>query len=341
MQKRRFDLIGIGPLFEDLIINVPREHAHKISYSRGAIRSITLEAGLKVEVTQFSRTTGGSSANLLCMLRHLGDYTIGYFTKLGLGAVSDWLLEDLENHGINSEGIIREDGEPGVSVIVTQPPIKDRSVISYRGLGDMISVVDIDQKKNYLLDTEWYNIDSFTRAASIEAVMHIVDLGKKRGVKLFFTPSMSMISLFKEETMKIASCSQLLSLNDAEARQLSGINDVKIAARFLKNQGPPVVFVTLGKEGILAVDHERCYKIGAYQVKAVNTVGAGDTCAAVFWDGLHRKLEMKEVLQRASAASSIKVQTPGAKKGLPSNLEIEEFLRKKGRKPVKTEPARN
>jgi sugar/nucleoside kinase (ribokinase family) len=139
----------------------------------------------------------------------------------------------------------------------------------------------------------------------------------------FFTPSMSMISSFKEETLKILPNSHALSLNDVEAMELSNVNDVLKAAVFLKDMGPEAVFVTLGKKGIIAVDNEKCYRIGTYSVKVANTVGAGDVCAAFFWDGLYRKLGIKEVLQRASAASSIKVQMLGAKKGLPDNEQIE------------------
>jgi len=71
-----------------------------------------------------------------------------------------------------------------------------------------------------------------------------------------------------------------------------------------------------------------------HSVKVANTVGAGDVCAAVFWDGLYRELGIEEILWRASAASSIKVQTPGAKKGLPNNEQIERFFEEKDKKPV-------
>ncbi len=143
-----------------------------------------------------------------------------------------------------------------------------------------------------------------------------------------------MINAFKNKVLKIVPYSHVLSLNDVEAMELSNINDVLKAATFLKDLGPEVVFVTLGKKGIFAVDSEKCYRIGTYQVKVANTVGAGDVCAAVFWDGLYRKLRIEEILQRASAASSIKVQTPGAKKGLPDNKRIERLFEEQGRKPV-------
>ncbi len=264
----------------------------------------------------------------------LGDYSLGYFTKLGSDAISDWLIHDLKGFGINIDGIIREDGEPGASIIVTDPKIRDRSIISYRGICDRISPIEILRKREYLVDAEWHNIDSFTSMKTIKAVMSLIDLENENGIKLFFTPSMSMINAFRDETLKIVQYSHLLSLNDVEAMELSNFNDVLKAAVFLKNLGPEVVFVTLGKKGILAVDDEKCYKIGTYSVKVENTVGAGDSCAAVFWEGLYQNMKLEEILQRASAASSIKVQTRGAKNGLPTNEQIKEFFKAKGKKPV-------
>jgi len=291
-------------------------------------------AGLKEKATNFFRSTGGSSANVVCMLNRIGDYSLGYFAKLGSDAISEWLINDLQDFGIDTRGIIREKGEAGASIIITEPTLRDRSIISYRGIGDVISPRDIERKKEYLLNAEWHNIDSFTSIASIKAVIDLIELEKKNGIKLFFTPSMSMINTFKNKVLKIIPYSHVLSLNDVEAMELSNVNDVFKAATFLKDLGPEVVFVTLGKKGIFAVDSEKCYRIGTYSVKVANTVGAGDVCAAVFWDGLYRKLRIEEILQRASAASSIKVQTPGAKKGLPDNKRIERLFEEKGRKPV-------
>ncbi len=334
MTKRKFHLIGIGPLFEDLIIDIRARYTHEISYERGVMKHLCLEAGLKEAATNFGRSTGGSAANIVCMLSRLSDYSLGYFTKLGTDAISEWLIEDLQDFGVDTDGIIREEGEAGASIIVTDPTIRDRSIISHKGIGDIMSPIDIRRKEEYLLDAEWHNIDSFTRTATIKAVMDLIELEKENDIKLFFTPSMSMISAFKNETLKTVPNSHILSLNDVEAMELSGVNDVLKAAVFLKDLGPEVVFVTLGKNGIIAVDKEKCYQIGTYSVKVANTVGAGDVCAAVFWDGLYRELGIEEILQRASAASAIKVQTTGAKNGLPDNKQIERFFKEIGKKPV-------
>ncbi|NIQ08065.1 MAG: hypothetical protein GWO20_20820, partial [Candidatus Korarchaeota archaeon] len=119
MTKRKFHLIGIGPLFEDLIIDIRARYTHEISYERGVMKHLCLEAGLKEAATNFGRSTGGSAANIVCMLSRLSDYSLGYFTKLGSDAISEWLIEDLQDFGVDTDGIIREEGEAGASIIVT------------------------------------------------------------------------------------------------------------------------------------------------------------------------------------------------------------------------------
>ena len=89
MPKKRFHIIGIGPLFEDLIIDIRAKHTHEIRYKRGVIQHLCLEAGIKEKAANFQRSTGGSSANLICMLSKLGDYKLGYFTKTGFTSISE------------------------------------------------------------------------------------------------------------------------------------------------------------------------------------------------------------------------------------------------------------
>ncbi len=71
MTKRKFHLIGIGPLFEDLIIDIRAKYTHEISYERGVMKHLCLEAGLKEAAANFGRSTGGSAANIVCMLSRL------------------------------------------------------------------------------------------------------------------------------------------------------------------------------------------------------------------------------------------------------------------------------
>jgi len=148
MTKKEFHLIGIGPLFEDLIVDMSTKHIHEVCTR---MNHLCLVAGLKEKATNFFRSTGGSSANVVCMLSRIGDYSLGYFAKLGSDAISEWLINDLQDFGINTQGIIREKREAGASIIITESTLRDRSIISYRGIGGVLSPLDIERRKEYFL----------------------------------------------------------------------------------------------------------------------------------------------------------------------------------------------
>jgi hypothetical protein len=55
MSKKRFHIIGIGPLFEDLIIDIRAKHTYEIRYNRGVIKHLCLEAGIKEKSSKLSK----------------------------------------------------------------------------------------------------------------------------------------------------------------------------------------------------------------------------------------------------------------------------------------------
>jgi sugar/nucleoside kinase (ribokinase family) len=129
-----------------------------------------------------------------------------------------------------------------------------------------------------------------------------------------------------------------VSLNDTEARVLAGIKDLRKAAAKIQSLGPELVLVTRGRQGILLADEKKFYIAAqTYDVDVRNTVGAGDASAAALWHFIQRGLDKQSIIQRVLAAGAIKIQTAGAKAGLPTENEIEEFIQENGEIPVHTE----
>jgi sugar/nucleoside kinase (ribokinase family) len=87
----------------------------------------------------------------------------------------------------------------------------------------------------------------------------------------------------------------------------------------------------MGSRGMLHYDGKGIYSVTAFPVppeKILNTTGAGDAVASKFLEGLIKGQDPDTILLRAAAAGAIKVQSAkvGAKEGLPTNREIDEFL---------------
>lgn len=336
----KFHLIGIGVLVEDLLFDTKLKHQITKQYEHDETRYICVEAGGKEQVMHFTRSTGGSSANLVCGVSRLGEYHLGYFSKLGVGNISKWLIGDLQSFGINTDGIVIEKDEfisPGASAVITDTATRDRSILTYRGIGDEIEVKDVLAKEDYLKNAEWHTISSFSNLDAYHALKKILEIEKDNDIELFFIPSMSMIGPLMDETLEIIKHASLVALNDIEAKMLVGTKDLFKVAEKIQNLGPEFVLITRGKQGLLAIDSKKLYLTDKiYRVAVRNTVGAGDASAAALWHFWQKGLDKPSLLSRISAAGGIKVRLSGAKAGLATEIEIAELIKDEGEIPVQT-----
>lgn len=97
-------------------------------------------------------------------------------------------------------------------------------------------------------------------------------------------------------------------LEGIAGRALPTDSDLKEAAAVLQRAGAVNVLVSLGGEGALLLDgHGVCHRVPALPIKAVNTVGAGDSMVAGFLAGAERgydyALKLATVCGAATAAS--------------------------------------
>lgn len=82
------------------------------------------------------------------------------------------------------------------------------------------------------------------------------------------------------------------------------------AAKQLQKTGIPLVVVSMGAEGALLVCQEGVYQGKPPVLKAVNTVGCGDSMVAAFAAAMRKNLSMKESLKYAVAVSAANAMSP-------------------------------
>jgi sugar/nucleoside kinase (ribokinase family) len=86
-----------------------------------------------------------------------------------------------------------------------------------------------------------------------------------------------------EELRRTLAKVQILLVNDAEARELSGEWNLVKAARAIRSMGPRTVVVKKGEHGVLMFHDEECFAAPAYPLETVfDPTGAGDTFAGGF-----------------------------------------------------------
>lgn len=96
------------------------------------------------------------------------------------------------------------------------------------------------------------------------------------------------------------------------------------------SDGPGVrraVVVTLGPAGALVLRPGReVFDLAAPAVKAIDSVGAGDTFNGALAAGLAAGLDLDEAARRAVAAGALATTRAGAREGMPNAMELDRFL---------------
>ncbi len=91
----------------------------------------------------------------------------------------------------------------------------------------------------------------------------------------------------------------LVIINDAEARQLTGIPNLIKAARTILSWGPKALIVKRGEYGAALFTRESYFAIPAYPLEAVfDPTGAGDTFAGGFMGYLSSQKQLDEAAMR-------------------------------------------
>jgi len=131
-----------------------------------------------------------------------------------------------------------------------------------------------------------------------------------------------------------------LIVNETEASLLSGqhvetLEDARIVATVLHEQGIPNVVVTLGAQGALLAASDAHGKTQvmlqpAPRVQVIDTTAAGDCFVGAFTVALSEQQSPEDALRFAIYASALKVTRFGAQPGLPTRDEVDRFLRNLG-----------
>jgi ribokinase len=115
----------------------------------------------------------------------------------------------------------------------------------------------------------------------------------------------------------------VIVLNEHEARDISGQEDIRNAIRQLHDLGCKNVVVTLGASGVMFSEGRTVEFVAAPKVQAVDTTGAGDCFVGWLGVGVAEGFSLRAATERACKAASIKVTRAGAQDGMPYRREVE------------------
>lgn len=275
---------------------------------------------------------GGKGANQAVAIARLGT-AVAMAGRVGNDPFGERLLSALQADHVDT-GLIAIDQEEasGVAFIFLDPD-GDNAIVVASGANMRVGL-DHAQTSNILASITQAQALVMQLEIPLETVVSLTAAAHNRGVPVVLNLAPAQ-PLPKEVLQQL----DVLIVNEAEASLLSGqrgqrvesLEDARIVASVLLEQGIAKVVITLGSQGaILATAAEtvgaRVIYQSAPKVPVVDTTAAGDCFVGALTVALTEGQTPEDALRFAVYASALKVTKFGAQSGLPTRAEVEAFL---------------
>jgi len=286
---------------------------------------------------------GGAPCNVLAMLSKLGHST-AFVGKVGADMFGRRLRQVVADAGIDISGLVEDSTVNTTLAFVHTLEDGDRDFSFYRNPGADMMLTSADVKEELLTDCKVFHFGtlSMTAEGCREATEDSIETAKRGGALISFDPNLreplwESLDTAKERTVYGLRQCDILKISDNEIEWITGETDYKKAAQQLKEEyGIPLVLVSLGKNGSMALSDGAFAEVPGYKVDTIETTGAGDTfCACVLHYILengfrdYKKEELEEMLDFANAAAAIVTTRKGALAVMPSEEEVNELRKKR------------
>ena len=234
-------------------------------------------------------------------------------TALGFigGFVGDELECRLTNEGVRTD-LIRISGETRTNIIVTESSTGRQILLTASGpevthheLGKLLN------KMEGLVDPAIVAMGgSLPPGVHPEVYRRVLSMLKRKGATTLLDADGEALRVGIEGAPDYIK-PNIHELSQLVGRELAGVKDVQDAAVEVLDMGVGTVLTSMGAQGILMVGKGDHYWAIPPKVKAVNTVGVGDSAVAGFIYGLATGQEIKECLVDATAAGTATALKPG------------------------------
>jgi sugar/nucleoside kinase (ribokinase family) len=277
----------------------------------------------KVLVDALPAVPGGMIANAACVAAALG-MNVKFVSSLNSGAITRYLLEDLEKSGVDTSLVVFNDQLADSKTMIFL--VGDEHTIFIPRLG--IEKVEITKEQLSVLQ----NADFiYTTPAEIAALRcgdmkseDIIDCCRENGARLVYDFDVDYLKDGNQELFKRL---DIAFFNEVGFDSYRGSLDIRTIVERLLSYGLELVVVTLAEKGCVVYTRDGSISAPAFKVKVVDVTGAGDTFCSSFVFALSLGKGIKYAAEFANAAASICVEKLGARAGAVSREEVERRMR--------------
>jgi len=275
--------------------------------------------GGKVSATDFVVTSGGQAGNAAVAMARLGAHVV-YIGAVGdeTDDVANSILKTFAKENIDVSHAIRVPGARSAASLIMLDADGEKMIATLRPTGLHAAVPDdpdgiVANANAVMLDNRYSNIS-----------LPICLAAKKRGIPRvldFDKPTPPDDPLFQ-------ACSHVICSADA-IRESTGVKDLPGALKKLGESFSGFLAVTDGPKGVYWLDNGVVRHMDAFEVKAVDTLGAGDTFHGAFAVRFVETRDVVDAMRFGAAAAAIKCTRFGGLMGAATRYEVVAFLKER------------
>lgn len=259
---------------------------------------------------KFDLGFGGKGANQAVAARLCGA-EVFMVARVGSDLFGPATIENFRKQGIDATHVKQVDGlSSGVAPIFVEPNGQNR-ILVVKGANDALKPADVDVAAETLKSADCIVLQF---EIPLETVYYTIEFARKNSIRCILNPAPA-------QPVQMAALNGLdyFVPNESEAEAITGspvknLDDAKKCAEKLVKGGVRRVIITLGANGSLLSGREGSDHVAAFEVKSVDSSGAGDAFIGSFAVFLAEGVPEKEAVRRANLYAGLSTTGVGTQK---------------------------
>lgn len=293
------------------------------------------------ETSTFQKCFGGSPLNTAIGVARLG-CSVGSIAAVGEDQFGSFIVDTLKDNRVDTQYIINKKGlRTTLAFVSNDPRAGERSFSFYRKPWSLTADSTLeygDLSSDYIHSARILHISGFalSQEPSRSTIIRIAQEAKAAGVTLSFDPTLRLDIWNNLDEMhsvysKVMKLIDVASFSEEESAEILGTRDPKEAADIAFGYDINLIGLKKGKNGSVIASSEGSYiETKAFEVKPVDTTGAGDAWDAAILVGLVEDWPLEASAVLANAVGALVVTAKGAITAMPTRDQLRSFLSEKG-----------
>lgn len=301
----KYDVVVLGSINLDVIVNLDKYPQY----------------GETVFANTINMEPGGKGSNQAVTVAKQGKKLL-FLGSVGNDSSGRQMLQNLEEYNIDTKHIYISDTKGTGTFVAEIDKYGENTMAGTLGANSSLT-------KEYIYDA-LKDVEAevllLQMETSHESILAAMKVAKEKGMFVILDPAPA--DGYFKEALQYA---DVITPNQQETENLTGIQVINQetalkAAKAIEELGVKNSIIKMGANGNLVYQNGKVDYIPALKVKAINSVGAGDTFAGALASSYVENKDLVQAVKYGNVAAGIKVSRAGGQESIPTSEEVLSYI---------------